>query len=558
MVSVRVRPLGGAGMGSKRVELFAAIRFDWQRNRMSVRSLARKYDVHRRTVRQAIASPLPPDRKVPVRSAPVREAVTGWIDEMLREDLAAPGKQRHTAKRIFERLVDEHDARVSYSTVAKYVHRRRPEIIAAQAQARAEAAGVAGFVPQAKEPGAEAEVDFTDVFVELAGRLARCYLFGFRLSCSGKGCHRVYASCAQEAFLEGHVTAFEATGGVPWRHVRYDNLSPAVAKVLRGRNRAETARWLAFRSWYGFEAFYCEPGPGGAHEKGGVEGDLGRFRRRWLVPVPKVACLAELNAVLAEADAAEDGRRIAYRAATVGEDFAAEQRLLRPLPGERFDTGTVLWPRVDRFARVSVGKCRYSVPARLIDSRVRVVLSANELRVFDGGTLVAAHPRLTAAGAEHLELDHYLEILVRKPGALAGSVALVQARAAGVFTSVHEAFWAAARARHGDAAGTRALIEVLLLHRRMPPGQVIAGIAAALAAGACTAEVVAVEARKHAAAAPGDGQAAWPALHRPHRSRAAVVTLPRRPAALPADPRPAPSVAAYDQLLAPQAGEGGA
>jgi transposase len=544
-------------MGSKKVELFAAIRFDWQRNQMSVRSLARKYDVHRRTVRQAIASPLPPDRKVPVRAAPVREAVTGWIDEMLREDLAAPARQRHTAKRIFERLVDEHDAQVSYSTVSKYVHRRRPQIIAGQA--RAEAAGLAGFVPQAKEPGGEAEVDFADVFVELAGRLARCYLFGFRLSCSGRGCHRVYASCAQEAFLEGHVTAFEATGGVPWRHIRYDNLSPAVAKVLRGRTRAETARWLAFRSWYGFEAFYCEPGPEGAHEKGGVEGDLGRFRRRWLVPVPKVASLAELNAMLAEADAAEDGRRIAYRAATVGQDFTAEQRLLRPLPGEPFDTATVLWPRVDRYARISVGKCRYSVPARLIDSRVRVALSANELRIFDGGKLAATHPRLTAAGAEHLELDHYLEILVRKPGALPGSAALAQARATGVFTSAHDAFWAAARARHGDAAGTRALIEVLLLHRRMPPAQVIAGITAALAAGACSADVVAVEARKRAAAAPGStGDEPWPALPRPARSRAAVVTLPRRAAVLPADRRPAPSVDAYDQLLASPAREGGA
>ncbi len=544
-------------MGSKRVELFAAIRFDWQRNQMSVRSLARKYDVHRRTVRQAIASPVPPDRKVPVRAAPVREAVTGWIDEMLREDLAAPRKQRHTAKRIFERLCDEHDAQVSYSYVAKYVRRRRAEITAAQS--RAEAASVAGFVPQAKEPGAEAEVDFAEVAVELAGHLARCYLFGFRLSCSGKGCHRVYASQAQEAFLEGHVTAFEATGGVPWRHIRYDNLSAAVAKVLRGRSRTETARWLAFRSWYGFDAFYCEPGPAGAHEKGGVEGDLGRFRRRWLVPVPKVASLAELNAMLAGADAAEDGRRIAYRAATVGEDFAAEQAFLRPLPGEPFDTATTLWPLADRYARVSIGKCRYSVPAYLIGSRVRAVLSANELRVFDGTKLVAAHPRLAQPGAEHLELDHYLEILARKPGALAGSAALAQARAAGVFTSVHDAFWAAARARHGDGAGTRALIEVLLLHRRMPPSQVIAGMRAALAAGSCSADVVAVEARKHPATAPGcEDETAWRALSRPRRSRAAVVTLPRRQAALPPDQRPAPSVAAYDQLLAaPPAGRGG-
>ena len=101
----------------RRVELFAAIRFDWQRHRMPVRALARKYDVHRCTVRQAIASPVPPDRKVPVRAAPVREAVAGWIDEMLREDLAAPRKQRHTARRVFERLADEHDAQVSYSHV---------------------------------------------------------------------------------------------------------------------------------------------------------------------------------------------------------------------------------------------------------------------------------------------------------------------------------------------------------------------------------------------------------------------------------------------------------
>ena len=537
----------------RRVELFAAIRFDWQRYRMPIRALARKYDVHRRTVRQAIGSPVPPDRKVPLRAAPVREAVAGWIDEMLAEDLAAPRKQRHTARRIFERLADEHDAQVSYSYVAKYVARRRAEIAA---QDRDGAEGLAGFVPQVREPGAEAEVDFGDVTVELAGQLTRCFMFAFRLSCSGKGVHRVYASQAQEAFLEGHVTAFEATGGVPFRQIRYDNLSPAVAKVLAGRSRTETTRWLAFRAHYGFEAFYCQPGPGGAHEKGGIEGEIGRFRRRWFVPVPKVTSLAELNARLAEADAAEDARHVAGRAATVGENFAAERDWLLPLPAEPFATAAVAWPRVDRYGRISVGKCRYSVPARLIGSRVRVMLSANELRVFDGPALAAAHPRLIAAGDEHLELDHYLEILIRKPGALPGAAALAQARAAGVFTSAHEAFWAAARARHGDGAGTKTLIEVLLLHRRMPAAQVIAGITAALAAGSCSPDVVAVEARKHAAAAAEPepaGQAAGP-----RRSRAAVITLPRRAGGLPPDARPAPSVAAYDQLLAPPAGEGGA
>ena len=168
----------------RRVELFAAIRFDWQRHQMPVRALARKYDVHRRTVRQAIASPVPPDRKVPVRAAPVREAVAGWIDEMLAEDLAAPRKQRHTARRVFERLADEHGAQVSYSYVAKYVARRRAEI---EAGRRAGAASVDGFVPQAKEPGAEAEVDFGPVSIVLAGDVAACHLFAYRLSYSGKG-----------------------------------------------------------------------------------------------------------------------------------------------------------------------------------------------------------------------------------------------------------------------------------------------------------------------------------------------------------------------------------
>jgi transposase len=535
------------------VELFAAIRFDWQRNKMPVRALARKYDVHRRTVRQAISSPVPPDRKTPERAATVLDGVRELIDGMLREDLTAPRKQRHTARRVFERLCDEHDARVSYSYVAKYVHRRRGEIIAAD---HARAGGLAGFVPQAKEPGAEAEVDFGEVTVCLAGEPTRCYLFAYRLSRSGRACHRVYASQAQEAFLEGHVAAFEACGGVPSGQIRYDNLSPAVAKVLTGRNRIETGRWLSFRAHYGFEAFYCIPGREGAHEKGGVEGEIGRFRRRWFVPVPRAASLAELNARLAEADAAEDARHIDQRVASIGEDFAAEAPFLLPLPPEAFDTAATLWPRADRYARISVGKCRYSVPACLIDARVRVRLSANQLEVFDGSRRVAVHPRLIAAGAERLVLDHYLEILRSKPGALPGAAALAQARAAGAFTAVHDAFWAAARAAHGDADGTRALIEVLLLHRRMPAAQVTAGITAALQAGSVSPDVVAIEARKHPAPRAGAGLA----RQRVRPSRAAVVTLPRRQAPLPADQRPAPSMAAYDQLLTvpPAAGAGSA
>ena len=130
---------------------------------------------------------------------------------------------------------------------------------------------------------------------------------------------------------------------------------------------------------------------------------------------------------------------------------------------------------------------------------------------------------------------------------------LAQARADGSFTAAHEALWSAARARLGDGAGTRALIEVLLLHRRLPGASVIAGITAALAAGTCSPDVVAVEARRHAEAA-GDAAAARPAAPAPQPSRAAVITLPRRTGPLPADRRALPSVAAYDQLLHRDAG----
>jgi hypothetical protein len=159
--------------------------------------------------------------------------------------------------------------------------------------------------------------------------------------------------------------------------------------------------------------------------------------------------------------------------------------------------------------------------------------------------VVARHPRAAGKGVQVLDLDHYLEILLRKPGALPGAAALAQARAAGVFTGEHEAFWAAARKARGDAAGTRALVEVLLLHRHLQAADVLAGITAALSVGAADADVVAVEARKVAwqrgSASPAAGLAA---------GAPRVVSLTeRRLTALPGDDRPLPSVAAYDQLL---------
>jgi len=530
------------------VELFEAIRRDARREELSVRALADRHGVHRRTVRTALASATPPPRKPRHSPAPKLDPAKTFIDAMLRDDLKAPRKQRHTARRVLARLVDEHQlGELTYSSVRDYVARRRPQIAAEAGQCMEKA-----FVLQTHDPAAEAEVDFGDVWINLAGELTKCSLFAFRLSFSGKAVHRVYASQGQEAFIEGHVEAFGVLGGVPTDKIRYDNLRSAVSRVLFGRNRTESDRWVAFRSHTGFDAFYCNPGIEGAHEKGGVEGEVGRFRRNHLVPVPVVDTLSELNARLELDDSADDGRRIENRVRTVGQDFAVEP----------FDDGLWLAPRVDRYSRVTVRQCHYSVPAALIGRNVRVSLRASELVIFDGRREVARHPRIVRKGAQSLVLDHYLEVLVRKPGALPGATALVQARESGVFTAEHEAFWAAARAAHGDGGGTRALVEVLLLHRHLAHADVVAALAAVVPVGAITADVVAVEARKIAAthtAISLDDSSSYDGVSRSSVRR--VVSLTERRladpasviAGLPADERPVPSVHAYDELLARRA-----
>jgi transposase len=527
---------------ASRVELYAAIRRD-VRAGMSARAIERKHGVGRRTIVKAMSSAWPgPRKELPPRPSKL-DPFKPVIDEILKADLDAPRKQRHTVTRIWHRLMDEHQmADVSYPVVRAYVAGRKPQIRAEAGRGPAEV-----FVPQSHRPGDEAEVDFGEVVVRLAGADVGCFLFCLRLSFSGKAVHRVSLSGGQEAFFEGHEHAFRVLGGVPAGKIRYDNLKSAVAQVIGfSRSRVETDRWTAFRSHWGLDAFYCQPGIAGAHEKGGVEGQIGWFRRNHLVPVPDVPSVQALNAMIDEWDAADEARRIGGRARTVGQFFAIERPLLAPLPAEPFETGRWFTPHVDRFAQVTVRTNKYSVPARLIGRRARVLLHASDLVIYDGHAEVARHERLPGKSGVRLDLDHYLEALVRKPGALPGATALDQARAAGKFTPVHDAWWAAARKAHGDAAGTRALVGVLLLHRHMDGEHVVAGLAAALRAGALTADAVALEARKAADDAGGGQPVPDTALAAP--PPVASLTA-RRLDKLPPDARPLPSVAAYDQLL---------
>lgn len=501
-----------------KVQLYEQIRKARERDGASIRELSRRFHVHRRDVRSALASAVPPTRKAAERPAPVLDRWKPVIDAWLEADRAAPRKQRHTGRRVWQRLVEEHQAQVGESTVRRYVAevRRHQEIPMAEV-----------MVPQNHTLGAEAEVDFGTISAYVAGMLLELQIFIMRLSASGRAYPRAYLNEAQEVFLDGHVRAFDHFGGVPGR-IRYDNLKAAVVRVLKGRDRLESDRFIALRSHYGYDSFFCQPGIGGSHEKGGVEGEVGRFRRRHLVPVPRVGSVAELNELLLAGAARDDQRFIAHRRITVGEHFALEAPSLRALPDEPFDVTTVASHRVDRKSRVSVRGCLYSVPAAHVGRRVDVRVGAERIEALDGAVVVASHAR-SLKGDEVLVLDHYLEVLAIKPGAFPGATALARARAAGTFGPSHERFWTVARRRLGDRDGTRALIEVLLLHRSLPAAAVIAGIEAALAVGCLDAEVVAVEARR-----------------RGERAVASIIPIGE---GLSRFDRPAPTTAHYDDLL---------
>lgn len=507
-------------MGS-RVEQFEQIRRDRDREGLSIRALAERHGVHRRAVRQALASPLPPSKRTRQdRSAPklgeYRELIDGW----LVADIEAPRKQRHTAKRVWRRLVDEHGVDVAETTVRDHVRKRR------------RALGLAArdvFVPQIHAPGVTAEVDWGQADVDLAGARTRVHLFFMRSCFSGAAFSMASPVETQQAFLEGHALAFEWFDGV-FAEVRYDNLGSAVKQVLKGRRRVESDRFVAMRSHYLFESLFTTPGLAGAHEKGGVEGEVGRLRRNHLVPVPQVASIAELNTRLLAACDGDLDRQIAGRPGTVGEQHALERPMLRAL-GDVFDATEAAIVRVDAKALVTVRQNRYSVPVALAGLRVCAAVGAREIVISHQGREVARHERLHGRFGTRARLDHYLELLWRKPGALQRSLALSQERDRGAWPGCFDEFWAALAGRYGASDAARQMVDVLMLCREHGPARVELAVRGALAAGAIDGGAVAVLARR--SAAPSGPPARLEQLN----------------ARLTAHDRPEPDLAGYDALI---------
>ncbi len=215
------------------------------------------------------------------------------------------------------------------------------------------------FVPQSYDWGVEAQVDWYESYADLDGERTKLQVFEMRSMASGGAFHRAYTHATQQAFLEAHELAFRYFGGV-FQLLRYDNLSSAVKKILRGHRREETSRFIAFRSHWRYQSEFCNPARG--NEKGGVEGEGGYFRRNHWVPVPEARSLDQLNVYLERCSNQDWQRILSGRVETVGAAMLNEQPHLLPLAAELFDLAEISFPTVDNLRCVRVRTNRDPVP----------------------------------------------------------------------------------------------------------------------------------------------------------------------------------------------------
>lgn len=456
-----------------KVELFEQIRREYEFGVGTIAGVAKKLNVHRRMVREAIGSALPMPRKKVVRPRWKMAAAMAFVDQILEADKKAPRKQRHTAHRIWERIRRElPQCRVCERTVRNYVRDRKTTLGLIVHET---------FVPQSYDWGVEAQVDWYDAYADLSGERTKLQGFSMRSMAGGAAFHCAFLHATQQAFLEGHERAFAYFSGV-FRRLRYDNLKSAVKKILRGYQREETARFIAFRSHWRFQSEFCTPGEG--HEKGGVEGEVGYFRRNHWVPVPQAVDLADLNRQLLSGCHEDEHRMIAGRQQSIGAALVVEREHLQPLAAEGMDLALTSFPTINSLGCAKVLTNAYSAPLKA-GTEVQAKIYASLVELWHDGRCVARHERCYQRQQQVLDLEHYLDVLYRKPGALAGSRPLEQQRKAGLWPESFDQIWQSLMDRHGKQTGTRQMIELLKLVREHGHERLRQAIEQALATG-CT------------------------------------------------------------------------
>jgi transposase len=395
------------------LDSWQSIRWLHFREGKSARWISKEFGIARRTVSKYLKKPDAPRYSL---SKPRSRPVTGkWqeeIDKILEQDKTAPRKQRHTAKRIFERIVGN-----GYEGSERSVRQLVAEIKNKPA--------TAASVPLIFQPGKDAQVDFGESYAKLGGEEVKLHGFEMRLNFSRKKFVAFFQTTDKEAFLEGHVRAFEYFQGVVER-LSYDNLGAAVAQMGKGKHRELTREFKELKGYYNFKTNFCKPGEEGAHEKGGVENGVGFARRSWMVPVPEFDTLDELNAYLLERCRADDARTVSGQSESISDAWQKEHELLLPLPAKPFDPAVQQTGMVDSYCTIPFKNNHYSVPPRYVGKVLTIRSYWNRVEIGTGLEKIAEHRRSYGKDEYVLCPEHYLDLLERRPHAIPYARPLVQ------------------------------------------------------------------------------------------------------------------------------------
>jgi len=456
-----------------RVELYAEVRRSVYVEGLSERAAARRFGLARETVRKMLRYRLPPGyrRQRPIRR-PKLDAFTGVIDQILSDDQHRPKKQRHTAKRICERLRAEHGFTGGYTIVKDYV---REKTLGGQEM----------FVPLVHPPG-DAQADFGEALVVIDGVECKAHYLVVDLPHSDDAFVKAFPAETTEAFCDGHNAAFSAFGGVP-RRIVYDNTKLAVARILGDGTRQRTQVFSELQSHYLFDACFGRPGKG--NDKGKVEGLVGYARRNFFVPIPHVASWDELNADLARQCGERRGRRLRRHAETIGVRFERDRAALLPLPPVPYDACDTRTTRVTSLSLVRYRRNDYSVPTAYGHREVVVKGYVEAVVIACGSEEIARHRRSYAREALIFDPLHYLALLERKTGAFAQAAPLAGWELPAEFIRLRRLL----EARLGKA-GTREYVQVLRLLEDFRFDHVNGAVRDALALG-----VIGFDAVKHLA-----------------------------------------------------------
>ncbi len=419
-------------------DLWNSIRILHLRGGKSKSWIAKELGLSRNTVAKYLMNAEPPAYKLSKpRGKPVSKEWEEHVRSMLKEDQDAPRKQHHTAKRVFERLVQEHEYSGSLRTV---------QYLVADVK---EKGSKNSFIPLMFEPGKDAQVDYGEASVVLEGQTIKLYGFEMRLNYSRHKFQMYFPTPNMESFLEGHVRAFQFFGGVPER-ISYDNLSLAVVAIGKGKARKLTKSFKQLMGYYAFEANFCMPGKEGAHEKGGVEGGIGYSRRNWMVPMPKVATIDELNGYIVTRCGSDMDRVVDGQRQSISAMFNDERVHLLALPAVAFDAGVKKGSCIaDGYQTIIFDNNRYSVPLKHVGKPVWIRAYWDRIQVGSGSEEVALHNRPVGHEEYVLKPEHYFDLLERRPNAIPYARPLLQ-------VDWPSEYWEAYRQMKNDLGASRA------------------------------------------------------------------------------------------------------